>query len=434
MAEARESARTEEKPPPNGDADSLGEVLRTIMRKSNEGANYDLILDSVFSSLRQAIPFDRLTVALLDESGTSLRTSWVKSLMPVKHLYRDFRAPIRGGSLESVVLEKMPRIIDDLEDYAARHPESRLAPMAVADGIRSSLTLPLVSGDKAIGVVFFSSAEPGTYRQQHVNAFSEVSEALAVIIERGRLRKFFDDNRMKDRLLSMLLHDLRSPLGVIIGFLDLATHESWFQNLDPSAKELFSALRRNSAAMTELLTELSEIMKLEQPEMRIEAREVDLPELISDFCAEAEVFAAQKDIVFVCDLDRDLPKRARLDAGRIRQVLLNFLTNAVKFSYPHTAIRFEAMASSTEIRFVMEDRGQGIPAEEIPKLFQWLGLTTTRPTRNEGSSGLGLCISKRIVEAHGGRIGVESEFHVGSRFWFTLPLAPAAGASRPSAD
>lgn len=431
MAEARERALTDDGSPPNGDADSLGEVLRTIMRKSNEGADYGLILDSVFSSLRQAIPFDRLTVALLDDSGTSLRTSWVKSLMPVKHLHRDFRAPIRGGSLESVVLEKKPRIIEDLEDYVTRHPESRLAPLAVADGVRSSLTLPLVSGDKAIGVVFFSSAERGTYRQQHINAFSEVSEALAVIIERGRLRKFFDDNRMKDRLLSMLLHDLRSPLGVIIGFLDLATHESWFRSLDPSAKELFGALRRNSAAMTELLTELSEVMKLEQPEMRIDAHEVDLPGLISDFCAEAEVFAAQKDIVFVCDFDRQLPKRARLDAGRIRQVLLNFLTNAVKFSYPHTSILFEVKSSATEIRFVMEDHGQGIPAEEIPKLFHWLGLTTTRPTRNEGSSGLGLCISKRIVEAHGGRIGVESEFHVGSRFWFSLPLGPAAEPSGP---
>lgn len=422
MIQSHREIETSRPPPPPPVPNEVSDTIRNIVHQANEGFAYDMILDSVFTSLREVIPFDRLGVALLDESDSSLRTSWVKSLMPVKNLTRNFQAPLKGSSLERIITERTPRIIDDLEAYLERNPHSGLTKLALADGIRSSLTLPLVSGSKAIGIVFFSSAMPRTYQDSHVRLFSEISEAIAIVLEHGRLRRFFDENRTKDRLLAMILHDLRSPLGVVLSFLEIAMEEDWYHRLDKPAIDILTAIRRSSFAMKDLVSDLSEAVQLESGRLAVVPVEVDLQLFLEEFIQDARVLAGRKGIAFEADLAEDLPLRVQFDPQRVNQVLANLLTNAVKFSHSGTKILFRVSLVERTLRFSVTDQGQGIAPEEIPKLFGWLGKTSTRPTQNEGSTGLGLWISKQIVRAHGGDIGAESRLRQGSTFHFNLPL------------
>jgi len=110
------------------------------------------------------------------------------------------------------------------------------------------------------------------------------------------------------------------------------------------------------------------------------------------------------------------------DENRIGQVLNNLLTNAFKYSPINTSVVLRVRAISGSVEFSVLDQGQGIPPDEIPKLFGAFQRASTKPRAGEDSTGLGLCISRKIVEAHGGKIGVESEPGRGSRFWFTLPV------------
>jgi signal transduction histidine kinase len=111
-----------------------------------------------------------------------------------------------------------------------------------------------------------------------------------------------------------------------------------------------------------------------------------------------------------------------MDPDRINQAINNLITNALKYSYPQTVVTLRARRAGDEVTISVQDQGQGIPAAELPRLFTDFGRTSVRPTGGEKSVGLGLAIVKRMVEAHGGRIWVESQVGVGSIFTFALPL------------
>ena len=201
-----------------------------------EGLDGQEVLDSVFTTLRQLIPFDRMGIALVDEKSGRISLKYVKSLLAVEFLKTNYSAPLKGGSLEGVVRNGIPRILNDLTAYFAAHPTSRSTELILRDGVKSSFTCPLWSTGRVIGVVFFSSANVNTYDQSHVVVYQAVANELSVVVEFVRLRRFFEQSDAAARKTGMCMHDLRSPLGVIRGYLDYACSEPWFQSLPLEAK------------------------------------------------------------------------------------------------------------------------------------------------------------------------------------------------------
>lgn len=400
----------------------LSNILRKIRQDTNLGSNFEDVLNAVFDSLRHIIPFDRLAIALLEEQGTVLRAAWLKSSIPVSALKKNYAARVEGSSLQRVLREGHPRIISDLRQYLASHPQSLSTQLILKDGILSSLTLPLMTAEGPLGVIFFSSATPNTYDDSHLDLLTEIAEQVTAIVEHGKLRRFFEEKMSKDRLLATVIHDLKSPLAVIKGYLDLISSRSQTESLPEETKSFVSILKRNSDAMLDLISDLSVLNQLSADGNSLKIRPLPLRPFLSAFVEDAEIFANAKDIRFIAALDRFLPGVARMDEQKILRVLQNLLSNAVKFSHPRTAIFFDVRNDGERLTFTMTDQGQGIPAEEIPQLFRWFGRTSTAPTANESSTGLGLSIAKGIVQAHGGEIAVKSRLHVGSSFSFWIPL------------
>jgi len=127
-----------------------------------------------------------------------------------------------GSSLERVLATGEPRILDDLEAYLAAHPRSESTRLIVAEGVRSSLTCPLVANGKPVGFLFFSSRERGTYRRAHVELFMEIAGQLALIVEKSRLYELLLElDQVKNRFLGMAAHDLRNPIGVVRSYAEL---------------------------------------------------------------------------------------------------------------------------------------------------------------------------------------------------------------------
>ena len=216
-------------------------VMNEINKKLLTGASYQKVLDLVFDSLDLVIPYDRIGVALVEGSGDDAQLSmkWVRSKVAVTHLDVSYSAPIQGSSLQKILETGESRIINDLIEYSAKFPNSRSTKLVINDGIRSSLTCPLRSGNQQIGIVFFSSCKANTYRDQHIQVFREVADELSMIVDHGRLRHNFDVAKEQTRNLNMILHDLKSPLSTIQGFAELSLGEPWFQNLDSDGKEVF---------------------------------------------------------------------------------------------------------------------------------------------------------------------------------------------------
>ena len=399
----------------------FGEIVQEINHRINAGIDWYKILDYVFSSLELLIPYDRIGIAEVDKSGESVVLNWVRSRVDVKHLKRNYTAPLKGSSLERILQTGDPRIIEDLRAYAVDHPASESTRLALLDGVQSSLTCTLISNGKPVGLVFFSSFEPKTYRKDHIEIFRGIANEIAVIVEQGRLRRMAQDNSTNSETLRNVLHDLRSPLSVIQGFLDISAEEPWYETLEPEAQNIFGTLRRNTKYMFELLSDLSEYSQLVRKTETINPQVVSPIEFCSEMAKYGNVIAKAKDIHFI-DTFENLPMSVKLDPDRVRRVLDNLFSNAVKFSRRGSQILFSVSGREGRLNFVVSDQGEGIAEEDLPKLFKEFGKTATRPTEGESSTGLGLAIAKRIVNQHGGDISVRSKPKSGSTFSFWLPV------------
>jgi signal transduction histidine kinase len=196
-----------------------------------------------------------------------------------------------------------------------------------------------------------------------------------------------------------------------------------FGELSEMQRDVVMKVRSQGRAMVELLEDLLDVNVIESGHLRLDPEPTDLHALLKEEVEAARPIAAQKDIILDLVLPQE-PLRVMADPHRIGQVLANLLSNAIKYSHSGTTTTVRALLHGDRAYVAIEDQGQGIPPEEVENLFTEFGRTSVRPTGEERSTGLGLAIVKRIVEAHKGTVGVDSEVGIGSTFHFALPTAP----------
>lgn len=231
-------------------------------------------------------------------------------------------------------------------------------------------------------------------------------------------------NVQKNELLGIAAHDLRNPLQVILTYSQFLLDEA--QSLGPEHREFVETIRTSSDFMLHLVDDLLDVARIEAGTLDLDLAPVDPGALVERNVARNRVLAETKGTRI--ELLREGEARPMiLDAAKIEQVLNNLIGNAFKFSHPGTTVRVSVRRLDDTVEFAVTDEGQGIPADELDKVFGEFQRVSTKPTADEHSTGLGLSICKRIVGLHTGRIGVESEQGIGSRFFFTLPLAVKEG-------
>jgi len=393
--------------------------LARISEKINAGLVLDEVLEHVFAAFSTILPYDRIGVSLIEQNGRMVRARWAKAKCGAMELTTGYEAPLAGSSLQQIIDTGHPRIINDLEQYLAERPNSASTRLILSEGIRASLTCPLFALEKPIGFIFFSSKTPGAYHDAHVELFQELAVQLSLAIEKSRLyQQVVELNRLKDRFIGFAAHDLRGPITAIRGFLELLSMGD-FGPVTDDQRDIFELLKQNCDSMLLLVNDLLDAQAIQSGTIDLHITPVQLMEQLTGAIAFHRGLARLKSI----SLEVQCPPLPiiRCDPQRIRQVLDNLLSNAIKYSFPQTVITVSADMTCGNIAVSVRDQGQGIPEHELPKLFTEFGRTSTRPTGDEPSHGLGLAIVKRIVEAHGGRVWVQSAAGQGSTFSFCLP-------------
>ena len=236
-------------------------------------------------------------------------------------------------------------------------------------------------------------------------------------------------NQQKNQWLGMAAHDLRTPLGVISAYSDFLQETTDF--LAGEQADFLARIKSSSQFMRSLVDDLLDLSQIEAGKLDLNLQWIDLAELIRANVDLNRLLAERKQIQLVLRCPDSLPA-LRLDPVKIEQVLNNLIGNAIKFSYPQTAVEISVdQCSDEEVTISVKDEGQGIPEDQIEALFEPFARTSTAGTAKEKTTGLGLAIVRRIVEGHGGRVRVESQVGKGSTFYVSLPLRPeTSGDSR----
>ena len=228
-------------------------------------------------------------------------------------------------------------------------------------------------------------------------------------------------SEMKEEFLALTTHDLRSPLTVISGVINFFT-SGRLGELTSEQKNMVSMMERNTQSLIELVNDLLDASKLESGTLRLDFAPVDLRELAEDLRESMGPLARDKEVSLEERLPEDLPP-VRADRNKLRRVLVNLISNATKFTPKGGRITLSAERQGGAVRVCVIDTGVGIPPEDLDRLFDKYEQARSRATRSEKGTGLGLYITRQIVELHGGRIEVQSEVGKGSTFSFTVPTA-----------
>jgi PAS domain S-box-containing protein len=301
-------------------------------------------------------------------------------------------------------------------------------------GVRSYVSVPLLTRSRTLGAVTVlrDGAQP-PYTDADAVLIQELARRAAMAIDNARLFADAQDaTRQRDHVLGIVSHDLRNPLSAIrMCTTGLA------EQLPPDHRHLVETIRSSTDWMQRLIRDLLDITSIEGGRLSIDLEDADPASIALRAFEMFERTAAEKTIALDVVLEDRLPA-VRADGHRVVQVLANLLTNAVKFTERggHVTLRVDASAAS--VAFSVTDDGSGIAPEDAPRIFDrfWHARQEGATTRPPRGTGLGLAIAKGIVDAHGGRIWVESTRGVGSAFRFTIPRVRAAlerdGAAVPS--
>jgi GAF domain-containing protein len=308
--------------------------------------------------------------------------------------------------------------------HAYNHPYHKFV---LNEGFHSVLTVPM-KGDHMVRGIVLLRHSPGQFDDRVVNLLTALASQSKVAIENARLFSEIEDkgrqieaaNRHKSEFLANMSHELRTPLNAIIGFSEVLLDPSLKVTEEEQSQFLMDVLSSGKHLLG-LINEILDLAKIEAGKMELQIEPTLLSDILDSVQNTMRSLAVKKDINLHVESGA-LPEPFPMDGARIKQVLLNLVGNAIKFTPEGGRVWVRADSGDGAVRVEVGDTGPGIPAEDHERIFlefQQAGSDAGKPQ----GTGLGLALAKKFVEMHGGNIWVESEVGQGSRFFFTLPVS-----------
>jgi signal transduction histidine kinase/DNA-binding response OmpR family regulator len=297
---------------------------------------------------------------------------------------------------------------------------------------RAEAAIPLRVGNRIIGALDIQSTLAGAFTQDDLSVLQILADQVAIAIDNARsyelsqhaVSEMREIDQIKTQFLANMSHELRTPLNSIIGFSRVI-----LKGIDGPVTDLqqqdLTAIYNSGQHLLGLINDVLDIAKIEAGKMELSFDEINITDIIASVMSTASGLVKDKSIKLIRNIHGEIPA-VRADAIRVRQVLLNLLSNAAKFTDEGEIVLDASVQSGptgrAEILISVTDTGPGISQEDQEKLFQAFSQVDNSPTRKTGGTGLGLSISQQLIQMHGGQIGVHSTLGKGSTFYFTLPI------------
>jgi signal transduction histidine kinase/CheY-like chemotaxis protein len=410
------------------------EALRDVGEAVGSSLDPDAVLNSIVSNAVRLTDADGGSIMEYDERTDAfvVRAAYGSGQNLLDRL-RDVTIRRDATLVGRAATEQRPLQVADLSQV-------QLDPhldLLYRDGWRSLLAIPMVRGDLIIGVVVIRRRTAGRFDEDMVDLLHTFAAQSSVALMNARLFRELETksaelevaSRHKSEFLASMSHELRTPLNAVIGFSEVLI-DRMFGELNERQDEYVHDIWNSGRHLLELLNEILDLSKVEAGQMVLEPSTFSVEQAIEAAVSLVRERATRHDISISVEVDDDVDT---LDADELRykQVLLNLLSNAVKFTPDGGTVEVRAARSSDELVVTVSDSGVGVPPEDRERIFESFQQGGRGVAREEGT-GLGLTLTRRIIELFDGRLWLESEVGVGSTFGFAIPLSRRLGMEAES--
>jgi signal transduction histidine kinase len=379
--------------------------LIEISRDLASTLDLSVLLNRIVRAAAHLSEAEECSILLYDQIKNELHFAAATDLD--KPMMRGVIVPVDASIAGWIVTNRQPIIIAD-----AQKDKRHFGHITKVTNIetRSLLGVPLITKGKIIGALEAINKHSGRFTEEDKDLLTALGAQAAVAIENARLFQQSD-------LISELVHELRTPMAS----LSTAAHLLLRPDLSEDQRgRILEIIRDETFRISELASAFLDLSRLESGRAQYQTEVFDIDKLLEDCDLVMNSRATEKGLTLKLNIKKPLPP-LKADRDKIKQVVLNLLSNAIKYNNPGGKITLSAHTRRDELVLSVSDSGTGIPAESIPHLFEKFYRAPGSEMMASGT-GLGLTISKRIVEAHGGRIEVDSQLGVGTTFTVYLPL------------
>ena len=417
-------ARTAELTQSVGQLTALGEISRAV----SSTLDVDTVLDTIVSRASQLAGADGCAIYEYDEPTQAFHVrathNFDRALVEILQAM-----PLRKGEgvMGRATEAQEPIQIADIAVPGAY--QSHLRDVLIGAGFRALLSVPLLREEQVIGSLSLNRKAPGEFPSEVLEVLKTFATQSALAIQNARLfREIADKSRQletasrhKSEFLANMSHELRTPLNAIIGFSEVLM-QRMFGELNAKQDEYLKDIYDSGRHLLSLINDILDLSKIEAGRMELELTDFDLPTAIDSALTLVRERATRRGIALQKTLDARVgPVQA--DERKVRQVVLNMLSNAIKFTPEGGRIEVRAVPVDGSVEVSVTDTGVGIAPEDQEAVFEEFRQVGTADKKAEGT-GLGLALCRKFVELHGGTIWVTSAVGAGSTFTFRLPVRP----------
>ena len=417
-------ARTRELAQSVGELRALGEVGQAV--------SSTLDLQTVLSTIvRYAVQLSRSDAGVVYEYDEATEEFYLKAshLMEadvVKALQATPVRPGQGATGRSATLRAPVQLSDILNEQ--EFTGTKIRPKFAQLGYRSVLAVPLLREERIMGALTVWRKQEGRFSAEVVQLLQTFATQSALAIQNARLFREIEDksrqietaNRHKSEFLANMSHELRTPLNAIIGFSEVLLDPALIVT-EAEQSQFLTDVLSSGKHLLRLINEILDLAKIEAGKIELKVESAMLSQIFASVQTIMRPLAAKKNIDLQIE-NITVPEPFPMDAARVKQVLINLLANAVKFSPEGGTVWMRAVSDDGAVRVEVGDTGPGIEQQDQQKIFLEFQ-QAARDSGNPQGTGLGLTLAKRFVELHGGKIWLKSEVGRGSRFFFTLPTS-----------
>jgi signal transduction histidine kinase len=401
---------------------ALGEVGQAV----SSSLDVDTVLSTIVARAVQLAGADGGTLYEYDEGTESFELrATTNADDPVRQVQRTSRLRLGEGAVGRAGLSREAVQIADIAAEGAY--DSRVRAALLRAGARALLAVPLLREERLLGGLVVSRRTTGEFAPEVVSVLKTFATQSALAIQNARLfreievksRELEVASQHKSEFLANMSHELRTPLNAVIGFSEVLL-ERMFGDVNEKQAEYLDDIHTSAEHLLSLINDILDLSKIEAGRMELDVAEFDLPTAIDNALTLVRERAGRRAIALERAIDDRLGP-VRGDERKIKQVLLNLLSNALKFTPEGGRVEVRAGVANGTAEISVTDTGIGIAPEDHDAVFEEFRQVGSSEKKAEGT-GLGLSLSRRFIELHGGRIWVKSQVGVGSTFTFTLPF------------